>query len=124
MRYGGIYYAYDRRLITMTNTPEQPGAANVSAQLASYSCPNVAKNPFNRDKCVIAQGCAPLQFSSQPVVLNHTMLRLMYTAGRASPRLDPSASRSGCAAHPAVRVCRDMPAQSRTCTPSTSCESG
>ena len=27
MRYGGVYYTYDKRMETLTNTPEDPAAA-------------------------------------------------------------------------------------------------
>ena len=41
----------------------------------------VPKTFLNQDTCNISRGCAPLQFSDQPFVLNGTILPLFYTAG-------------------------------------------
>ena len=79
MQYGGRYFLHDARLELLDNTIDAPHA--ITRSVAPLGCPNVVKNLFNREGCVVGLGCAPVRYNNQRLTLNETTLSIFYTSG-------------------------------------------
>eukprot|EP01125_Pyxidicula_operculata_P014519 TRINITY_DN483_c0_g6_i1.p1 TRINITY_DN483_c0_g6~~TRINITY_DN483_c0_g6_i1.p1 ORF type:complete len:1985 (+),score=368.79 TRINITY_DN483_c0_g6_i1:207-6161(+) len=73
--YNNLWYRYDPRLKILTNTLESP--ANAPAQ-ADIKCPAVVRTFLNNGTCLRRASCAPLTFTTAPVVLNDTTIRAWF----------------------------------------------
>ena len=81
LRHGGTYYQHDMRLRTLDNTVSAPynhSSVDVALRTSDLSCPTVTKSFVNQGTCTRAPTCAPLSYTSAPLVLNHTSLRRFY----------------------------------------------
>ena len=81
MRHEGLYYTYDMRFVTLTNTPDSPAAADLLTPIHADGCPNAPKTFINQHTCRVTRGCEPLKFSDRPITLDADTLRQFYLAG-------------------------------------------
>jgi cullin-associated NEDD8-dissociated protein 1 len=78
MLHDGVYYRYDPRIRTLTNTLEEP-AQPTDPEVA---CPSAARSFVNEDSCVRREACAPAIFEQTAMTLNDDNLRAWYTGSR------------------------------------------
>ena len=81
MRAGAVWYALDRRIEWLQNDLDAPAALGAtSQQLDGYRamCPTAPKTFLNRAGCVRSATCAPIRYTSAPLVLNASTSRLYY----------------------------------------------
>ena len=81
MRHEGLYYTYDARIVTLTNTMDSPAAADLLTPIHADGCPNSPKTFLNQHTCKVTRGCEPLKFSDRPITLDADTVRQFYLAG-------------------------------------------
>ena len=74
-RVNGVYYAYDPRLRTVSNTLDEPATAG-----DDRSCPAVPRTFLNEGSCVRAPGCGVARYAAVSIVLDDAFLARAFAA--------------------------------------------